>query len=253
MSNRGFYVGYIPKMPKGIAKVIRPFVLLIFVLVLGLSAIFLVGQKPFAKSFFEFGNVQDFEGTIQAQPIPFLLVEKQQENGGLPAFKRIPLVGEGKDGAVDELKTFDGQRVTLKATRFHRDGLEMLEIASDSIKKSDASAQKYTATMESLGAQTLKGEIVDSKCYLGVMNPGQSKPHRECAVSCLRGGIPALFIVKDTKGNVSELWLLSEDGKPINDKILDYVAEPVQLRGNVRRLGDYLYFYTNPESIRRLR
>jgi hypothetical protein len=28
---------------------------------------------------------------------------------------------------------------------------------------------------------TLTGEIVDSKCYLGVMNPGQGKVHRDCA------------------------------------------------------------------------
>ncbi len=80
----------------------------------------------------------------------------------------------------------------------------------------------------------------------------ESKPHRDCAVNCLRGGIPALFVVKDTGGNVSELWLLGNDGKPVNDRILDFVAEPVEITGEVRRRGDALYFYADPNQIKRL-
>lgn len=45
---------------------------------------------------------------------------------------------------------------------------------------------------------------------------------------------------------------LGEDKKPINKQILDYVAEPVEMIGEVTRKGDYLYFYSNPDSIRRL-
>ena len=40
-----------------------------------------------------------------------------------------------------------------------------------------------------LGAVTLTGEIVDSKCFLGVMNPGNLKPHKACAIRCISGGI----------------------------------------------------------------
>ena len=155
--------------------------------------VFVVGQKPFAKSFFEFGNVKDFEGTIQAQPIPFLLVEKEEKNNGLPTFERIPLVGEGKDGADELIKEFDGMRVTLKGTRIYRDEIQMIEVVAGSIGVASGGAQKSEEEGVNLGTQTLKGEIIDSKCYLGVMNPGESKPHRECAVNCLRGGIPALF------------------------------------------------------------
>lgn len=250
--NREFYIGYLPKMPDKLAKVIKAFVAVAFVAVICLAIIFIVGQKPFAKSFFEFGNVKEFEGTIQAKPIPFLLVEKAERNNGLPLFERIPLVSTGKFGADEIVKDLDGQRVKLKGMRIYRDDRQMIEIVSGSVEKISTNPNLIEEKTESLGEFKLKGEIVDSKCYLGVMNPGESKPHRECAVNCLRGGIPALFVVKDSAGNISELWLLSEKGLPVNKEILDFVAEPIEMTGEVRRAGDHLYFYSDPKSIRRL-
>ena len=252
MKDKEFYIGYLPNMPEGIAKVVRPLIALILVLGIVFAVLFLVGQKPFAKSFFEFGSVKDFEGTIQAQPIPFLLVEKEEKNNDLPTFERIPLVAEFKNGADKLVNNFNGQRVRLKGTKIYRDNLQMIEVVADSVEKVAGEVQQSFEKEESLGTQTLRGEIIDSKCYLGVMNPGNQKTHKICAINCLRGGIPALFVVKDSKGNVSELWLLGENGKPINKQILDFVAEPVEMTGEVKRKGDYLYFHSNPNSIKRL-
>lgn len=250
---KDFYIGYLPKMPAGFVRVVRPFVIGLIVLGLGFGVVFLVGQQPFAPSFFEFGQIKEFEGTIQAQTVPFLLVESPEKNNGLPVFERYPLVAEFKYGVGEEVATLDGQRVKLKGTLIHRDELKMIEVVAGSVEKlAGIAAAPIQEKTEILGTQTLNGEIVDSKCYLGVMNPGASKPHRQCAVNCLRGGIPALFVVKDRSGNVSELWLLSPEGKPVNQEILDYVAEPVEMTGEVRRTGDQLFFYSNPESIRRL-
>ncbi len=245
-----FYIGYLPKMPKTLAKVIKTFVILLFVAGISLAVIFLVGQKPFAKSVFEFGTVKDFEGTIQAKPIPFLLVEKPEKINNLPMFEKFPLVAEGKHGV--DVKALDGQRVKLKGTLIYRDDLQMIEVVSDSVEKSAKTANSVDEKTENLGKFTLKGEIVDSKCYLGVMNPGQSKPHRECAVACLRGGIPPLFIVKESNGNTSELWLLSESGESVNKEILNFVAEPVEISGEISRTGDQLFFKINPNQIKRL-
>jgi hypothetical protein len=245
-----FYIGYLPKMPKSLAKFIKPFVILLFFVGISLAIIFLVGQKPFTKSVFEFGTVKDFEGTIQAKPIPFLLVEKPEKINGLPVFARFPLVAEGKHGA--DVRSLDGQRVKLKGTLIYRDDLQMIEVVSDSVEKSAQTANPIVEKTENLGKFTLKGEIVDSKCYLGVMNPGQSKPHRDCAVACLRGGIPPLFIVKDANGNKSELWLLAENGESVNKEILDFVAEPIEIIGEVSRTGDQLFFRINPNQIKRL-
>ncbi len=56
MSNKEFYIGYLPKMPPKLAKVIKASVALFFAVAISLAVVFVVGQKPFAKSFFEFGN-----------------------------------------------------------------------------------------------------------------------------------------------------------------------------------------------------
>jgi hypothetical protein len=252
MDEREFYIGYLPKMPKNLAKDTKIFLILAVASAIGLAVISWFAQKPFAQSSFEYDTVKDFEGTIQAQPIPFLLVEKTEKNNGLPAFERFPLVAEGKHGVDGNITGLDGQRVKLKGKLIYRDDLRMIEVVSDSVEKSSQTLNQIADKAEILGVQTLRGEIVDSKCYLGVMNPGQSKPHRDCAVACLRGGLPPLFIVKDEKGNVSELWLLSENGEKINDKILDFVAEPIEISGEVSRIGDQLFFKIDPAQIKRL-
>jgi hypothetical protein len=83
------------------------------------------------------------------------------------------------------------------------------------------------------------------------MNPGHTKPHRECASLCIRGGIPPLFVVKDAEGRSVNLWLLSETGEPVNQQVLDFVAESIQITGQVKRSGDQLYLYANPTTFRR--
>ena len=246
--NEDFYIGYLPKMPKGAARFIKIFVVLAFAAAIVLAVILWLGQKPFAKSIFEFGSVKDFEGTIQARPVPFLLIEKPEKTVGLPMFERFPLVAEGKHGF--DGKSFDGQKVRLKGTLIYRDDLRMIEVAS--VEKSSETVNPIDEKTVPLGVFTLKGEIVGSKCYLGVMNPGSAKPHRDCAVACLRGGIPPLFIVKDVSGSVSELWLLSAAGESVNREILDYVAEPVEISGEVSQKGDQLFFKINPAQIKRL-
>lgn len=248
--NEDFYIGYLPKMPKSTAKVVKLFIAAAFVAAIGLVILAWLGQKPFAQSVFEFGSVKDFEGTVQARPVPFLLVEKNDKNNGLPTFERIPLVGTGKHGF--DAAGFNGTRVKLKGTLIYRDDLRMIEVVSNSIEKVGESSEGFEEKNESLGQFTLRGEIVDSKCYLGVMNPGASKPHRDCAAACLRGGVPPLFIVKDSAGNVSELWLLSEAGTSINKDILDFVAEPVEISGEAARLGNQLFFKIDPQQIKRL-
>jgi hypothetical protein len=128
----------------------------------------------------------------------------------------------------------------------------MIEVVHGSLSMAAAAPGESFASpaSETLFTQTLAGEIVDSKCYLGVMNPGHTKPHRECASLCIRGGIPPLFVVKDAEGHSVNLWLVSETGEPVNQQVLDFVAEPIQITGQVKRSGDQLYLYANPQTFR---
>lgn len=247
-----FYIGYLKNMPASLVRFIRPAAALIIFMAVALAILFSLGQDRFAAAVFEFGDVKEYEGTIQAKPVAFLIVENGRRANGLPGLERIALVGEGKFGAYDAVKDLDGKRVKLSGTLIYRDDTRMIELVSGSVRESQGKAVSDGNSETDLGMMTLKGEIIDSKCYLGVMNPGNRKTHRSCAVACLRGGVPAMFLVKDSEGRESELWLLSEDGEAVNDLILDYVAEPVELKGRVSRRGDSLFFKADIGSIRRL-
>lgn len=84
----------------------------------------------------------------------------------------------------------------------YRDGQTLISTKSATPLETDASVSKDDLLAgESLGEFTLQGEIVDSKCYLGVMRPGNTKTHRACAVRCIAGGVPPVLLVRDAQGD----------------------------------------------------
>lgn len=238
-----FYIGYLPTAPRGLGKLIRTVcvVLLSIVVLVALALVF--GLQKLPLSVFEFGQVRDFTGIVQAKPYPTLLVRDGN------SFAQYLLVGEGKRGAA--VASFDGQQVTLQGTRIYRDGLTMIEVASGSVQAVSATASATLLT-EELGTFTLVGEIVDSKCYLGVMNPGATKVHRECAVRCISGGIPPMLIARDAVGNKVALQLVSASGASVNEEVLALVAEPVKITGQVVRIGEQLVLQADPKTYQRV-
>ena len=107
---------------------------------------------------------------------------------------------------------------------------------------------------KSLGTFNLKGQIVDSKCYLGQMQPGSGKTHRSCATLCIRGGLPPLFITKLPKLGLERLYLvlITTKGEPVNQQILDMVAEPVEITGKIIQKDNLYFFESNPKAYKRL-
>jgi hypothetical protein len=93
---------------------------------------------------------------------------------------------------------------------------------------------------EDLGEMQLTGEIVDSKCFFGVMNPGAGKVHRDCAARFISGGIPPAFLVRDSSGNVVTL-LLAHWKRDLLDHI--DIGEPVTVRGHLVRSAGRLTLY----------
>jgi hypothetical protein len=110
-----------------------------------------------------------------------------------------------------------------------------------------------------LGRQRLRGEIVDSKCFYGVMKPSTGKAHRDCAVRCISGGAPPAFVVRAPESATGEpaekivvLLLVGADGRSIAAEVLELVAEPVEIVGEVARVGDRLVLSADPAAIRRM-
>jgi len=247
-----FYVGYLPKAPAGVARHTRKAALAIAIGAVAIAVLLVMGQRRFAESFFEFGNAREFEGVVSEYPVPTLIAQKDGQVGTQPAFSYYALVAEGKHGAEAIVEGFDGRRVKLRGTLIHRENTAMIEVVPDSIKITNPGFSAANRPVENLGEQTFAGEIVDSKCYLGVMNPGHTKPHRECASLCIRGGVPPLFVVRDAEGKSAVLWLVSERGQPLNQEVLDFVAEPVEITGRVSQNGDQLFLRADPRSFRRI-
>ena len=93
-----------------------------------------------------------------------------------------------------------------------------------------------------------KGEILDPKCALGVMNPAEGKPHRSCAIRCISGGIPPLFRIKTKGGESNYILLKNKDGEAINQEVLPYVADQLLICGNLVQEADWLVLYIDPET-----
>ena len=242
-----FYVGYLPKAPVGIARRIRAVVVLLFVFAAVTAMVFARAQGTFVPSVFEYGKVGTFEGTIEATPYPILIVVGPDSTE--PKALRYLLVAEGKHGADSQVAAFAGKNVQLRGTKIYRDNQTMLEVVGGSISLKGDSAQSVTSSQE-LGVFELSGEIVDSKCYLGVMNPGSGKVHRDCAVRCISGGIPPVFATNDFNGSPATLLLTDLDQKPLpKQSFLKLVAQPVRIRGKVIKTGETLYLKTEPSAI----
>ncbi len=246
-----FYVGYLPQAPPRLAQRTRRVAALLVVAAVLIAGGVALGFARLPRATFEFGNEKTFTGTVEVAPYPALLVRRPGNAQGLPKFSRYHLVAFGKHGADEELREWDGQAVTLAGTLVHRDGQTMIEIVGGSVRAAEGE-RVATGAPEALGEHRLVGEIVDSKCFLGVMNPGNLKPHRACAARCISGGIPPVLCVRDASGAAVYLLLVDRSGGPVGRRVLDYVAEPVRLVGDVERIGDQLVLRFDPREIERL-
>ena len=242
-----FYVGYLPKAPAGIARRIKTLIAMVLVLGAVAAMVFARVQEIFAPSTFEYGKERTFEGVIETRPFPALVTTGSGATDNQT--KRYLLVATGKHGADSQLQPYAGRPVRLRGTLIYRDNQSMIELVNDSIAVS-AETSQVSAPMTNLGTFTLIGEIVDSKCYLGVMNPGNGKVHRDCAVRCLSGGIPPIFATNDFRGSPAILMLTDAAGTPLpKQAFLNLVAQPVRIHGKVLQTDNTMFLEAEPREI----
>ena len=253
--NDEFYIGWEAKAAPAIGKTVRKAVIGLLLLALIAAALLAISQQMIGTSVFEWGTVKKFSGVLKLEPYPHLLVPRPGATGAQPGFSTYYLVAPFKFGLDREkLSALDGKNVSLQGTLIYRGNQTMVEALPDSIKAAGQQPPSHDglATI-GLGRQTLFGEIVDSKCFLGVMNPGQLIPHRACAIRCISGGIPPVLFVNQKDGPAIYLLLVSAGGKPVNQQVLDLVAEPVQITGDIERQGDWLILRAEPTTYRRVK
>ncbi len=254
-----FYIGYAPPMPPRHSRfVTRTMVALIggAALWAGVAA---VGHVRLEGGTFEFGHSESFSGHIVERPYPALRLDAAPEGSAA-----VLLVASGKHGADALVRGLDGRHVTLKGTRIHRDAATMIEIDGRSITARadanpaeagfhDQTSNPVTAGSRDPGANPAEagshdsdyvGEVVDSKCFLGVMVPGQGKTHKDCASLCLRGGIPPALLVRNPDGASSLLLITGPAGEPLGARVFELAGERVAMRGEVELVNGWLTLRT---------
>ncbi len=240
-----FYIGYFPKAPRAVAGALKWFVGIGLTVFIILALLIVSEQNEFADSTFELGTSTQIEGIYVSKPVPMLrrsigFSQKQEEQ-----FQNILLIGFGKSGAEKTImemkakhgKELEGARVVFEGTLIYYDGKTLLELTKGvkSLISVAGPGPVVNRKWKALGTVSLRGEIVDPKCYFGVMKPGEGKVHRSCAIRCLSGGIPPVFKVVRVDGQ-REYYLL--EGLSGRD-LLDRVGQWIRVEGEAEELEDW--------------
>jgi len=197
-------------MPAGIARFVGRIVTGLVIGLLAWAVVVAAGHVPLDGGTFEFGHPQRFTGTIVEHPYPALRLDETERT----AFATLLLVAPGKHGADALVRGLDGRHVALRGTRIRRGVLTMIELEAGSLVFKEGQASNTEPSIPDgetshAATVTVTGEVVDSKCFLGVMVPGSGKTHKDCASLCLRGGVPPALFVHD-RGGESAFMLLEE-------------------------------------------
>ncbi len=237
-----FYVPYIEgSLGTKTKKTIKRFTIISILIIVMAALLFSFSQKPFKNSTFELTSTSKITGAYHESPYPMLRVEVASHT-----FKNIVLLGFGKSSAnpyleklQNEVKHLNGRTLTIEGNLIYYNGKTLIQITDDE-KVTLANTNKSDVPEKlSISKITLQGEVIDPKCYFGVMKPGKGKIHRSCAVRCISGGIPPVLATTDDN-NMAQYFLITDlEGNPINHDILPYIGKPAQITGKVEKMEDW--------------
>ncbi len=263
MKNTEFYIGWMPKAPASFAKRVRWVLLIIFPLALVIGLVLASFQKKFSTARFEFGKSTEIKGIYSNTPVPMLRMVSGKDIWGNTSYISIPLVGYGKHGAETAIMqlekekntSFKDKELTVKGTLLYSEGKVLLQVSKEEnpvVGIGNNAGISSLPERKELGVQHIKGEIIDPKCYFGVMKPGEGKVHRDCAIRCILGGIPPVFKVMNEKGVMNYYLIVGPNGEKMNETVQDYVAEPVEVEARVVQQDDWAILYVREKSIKRI-
>ncbi|RJP30821.1 MAG: hypothetical protein C4547_16255 [Phycisphaerales bacterium] len=247
-----FYVGYL-RMPTRLAAFLRWVAAGLLLATAAIGWSLSRSQNDPGDGVWQDG-LQTFVGRVAAAPYP--LIRVPSDRPGKP-IETILLVSQGKHGAAERIAGLDGRIARVRGTILERDGVRLLELTESGAAALDESlgpveqARLATPSVAPLGTVTFYGEIIDPKCYSGAMKPGEGKTHKACATLCIAGGIPPMFVAFDAAGRRSVYLLTDPHGRALDDRILPYVADPVEIIAALERCDDLYVLRLDPECIRR--
>lgn len=247
-----FFVGYLPQVPAKTMFFLRKLMVAVGVGIVAIGTLLVTGERQFSTATFEYGKYTTLEGFVFKAPIPHLKIVNGVDSLGNTQYKTLLLVGFGKAGAnsalsvfENTLNNFDGKLVKVKGELIYGDNKTLFQISKNHLPEIKATEHRVTSSHEKIGVVSLIGEIVDPKCYFGVMKPGEGKPHRSCAIRCIAGGIPPVL-----KAEGSDYFiLLDEQFKPVNEQVVSMVGDQITLTGEAVRFDNWKILLVKKESL----
>lgn len=249
-----FYVGYFDLPPKGITRFIKTVVAFLVLITIALAWYIADHQRGFIPSTYEYDQEVELSGLLISEPIPAIQLNLGKSAEHTPLIHTIPIVAFGKKGGDQMVKALSGTLVKVEGHLIYHDGKTLIEIPNpDNIKPVGPKPPSFPLdeAIDNGLEEIFTGEIIDAKCFFGVMKPGHGKPHRSCAIRCISGGVPAVFRSIDSFGDPWYRLILLGSNSP---KILaDFIGEVVEIRGIEGQFYDWKTIRINtPSSIRPL-
>ncbi len=254
-----FFIGWMPKAPAPYAKHTRKVLTVLLLVVVAAGIVLGLSQKKFGSGNFEFGTLTEVKGIYYASPVPCIKLVNGKDIWGNPSYITVPLVGFGKHGAEGVMagiaqqkgQSMDEREISLKGTLLYNDGKLIMQVDGNDNPVTHIGGLANISlkpVLEELGQKDIKGEIVDPKCFFGVMKPGQGKPHKDCAIRCILGGIPPVFRVTNDAGDANYYLIVGAHGEKMNEAVKNFVAEPVTIHARAVKYDDWIVLYVNDKS-----
>jgi len=239
-----FYVGHrpLPSTYKQTLVVLAPSLLAALLVI---AAALAASQRDPGAAVRGATKMRTWSGVAFADPYPMLLEDERSDP--------ILLVESGKRGAQSHIAPYVGLRVVVTGSALERAGQRMIELTPGAKAIAPLSPAVNAAhAPTSAGANvTFAGEILDTKCFLGAMKPGDGKTHKACATLCIAGGIPPALFVSGINGEVYMVLLTDENGGIARNIVLPFVGEPVVVHGALHHVNGAATLSIGPDSVKR--
>ncbi|MCA9294602.1 MAG: hypothetical protein KDA20_12385 [Phycisphaerales bacterium] len=235
-----FYVGYLP-LPRAHRRALRIYIPTLIACIAVLGVAFAFAQRDPGPGAWDTSRLREWTGRLQALPYPVLIDDTDGS--------ALLVVEQGKHGPRQAAHTSGHAR--LRGWLLERNGRRMIELdpAEDALR---ISAPTTTPPPRAPGPVVeLVGEILDAKCYLGAMKPGDGKAHKACATLCIQGGIPPMLYVDEPSGHRRHYLIIAPDGLSAADIVLPFIGEPVSIRGRLAKLADLDLLFIDTGAVTR--
>lgn len=229
-----FFIGWQSKLAPALGRFVRAAVIPLAALVPAVVGAVVWFQNPVDRGLFEFGIEKQFEGVLYERPFPRLRLINADG-------KQVDhvLVGSGKFGPPAVIAGAHGKRVRFSGSLIVREPLHMIELNQPetfTVLDQDAKPAAEPATSP-LGEGRFIGELVDTKCFFGVMRPATGKVHRACAIRCLSGGVPPGLLVHDRNGDGVVFLLAGPSDEPLSYDV-QLAGTLIEITGALELNGD---------------